>query len=118
MYYTAHMSSSAAPDHPSPRPRWDWLNPHSTRAGAWTSDSLLEHVRFENRRLEAIDGIQRNFFYPWPAVAQHNAYYLTYVRTEEVRLGPDHPLFRTQYLLDTLSSAGRLFSETQLSQME
>src|SRR5439155_19054152 len=84
---------------------------------AWTSDTLLEHVRLENRRLEAIDGIQRNFFYPWPAVAAHVPSYRTHALTQLVRMGPEHPISRSLYLNETLNAVGRLFSESQLSQI-
>jgi hypothetical protein len=84
---------------------------------AWTADTLLERARRENRRLEALDGEQRDFRYPWYVVARHNADYHAYVEAEMARMGPEHPLVRTQYLLEPIESAGRLFSETQLAQL-
>jgi hypothetical protein len=84
---------------------------------AWTADTLLERARRENLRLEATDGEQRDFRYPWQVVAQHNADYRAYVEAEMARMGPEHPLIRTQYLLEPLDSAGRFFSETQLAQL-
>ena len=84
---------------------------------AWTADTLLERARRENLRLEASDGKQRDFRYPWLAVAEHNADYRAYVEAEMARMGPEHPLIRTQYLLEPLESTGRLFSETQLAQL-
>src|SRR5256885_657598 len=33
---------------------------------AWTADPLLKHVGQQNQRLEAADGIRRNFAYAWP----------------------------------------------------
>jgi hypothetical protein len=84
---------------------------------AWTADTLLERARRENLRLEAIDGARRDFRYPWHVVAAHNADYRAYVEAEMARMGPEHPLIRTQYLLDPLENAGRLFSETQLAQL-
>jgi hypothetical protein len=84
---------------------------------AWTADTLLERARRENLRLEAIDGARRDFRYPWHAVAEHNADYRAYVEAEMARMGPEHPLIRTQYLLEPLESAGRLFSDTQLAQL-
>ena len=80
---------------------------------AWNSNTPLEHVRLENRRLEALDGIQRNFFYPWPAVAAHVPSYRTHALTQLARMGAEHPIFRTQYLNETLNAVGRLFSESQ-----
>lgn len=84
---------------------------------AWTADTLLERARRENRRQEAIDGERRDFTYPWYVVAEHNPDYRAYVEAEMVRMGPEHPLIRTQYLLDPLESTGRFLSETQLAQL-
>src|SRR5439155_699181 len=64
------------------------------------------------------DGEQRDFRYPWHVVAQHNADYRAYVEAELARMGPEHPLVRTQYLLEPIESAGRFFSETQLLQLQ
>lgn len=84
---------------------------------AWTSDTLLEHVRQQNALLEAQDGVQRNFTYPWTEVAKANEAYGKFVAQEIARMGPEHPLSRTQYLLEPLSAAGRLFSESQLARL-
>src|SRR5207244_1828381 len=48
---------------------------------------LLEPVLLENRRLGALDGIQRNLIYPWTAVVEHNAEYRDYVHADALRLG-------------------------------
>src|SRR5436309_1206532 len=84
---------------------------------ACTADTLLEHVRHENRRLEANDAIQRACTYPWAAVAAHVPSYRTHALTQLARMGPEHPIYRTQYLNETLNAVGRLFSESQLSQI-
>src|SRR5437870_3343013 len=84
---------------------------------ARNSNTPLEHVRFENRRLEAIDGIQRNFFYPWPAVAAHVPSYRTHALTQLARMGAERPIPRAHYPNETLNAVGRLFSESQLSQI-
>ncbi len=84
---------------------------------AWTADTLLERARRENLRLEAEDGVRRDFRYPWDAVAAHNPDYRAYVEAEMARMGPEHPLIRTQYLLDPIESGGRFLSETQLAQL-
>jgi hypothetical protein len=84
---------------------------------AWTADTLLERARRENLRLEAADGVRRDFRYPWDAVAAHNPDYHAYVAAEMARVGPEHPLIRTQYLLDPIESGGRFLSETQLAQL-
>jgi len=84
---------------------------------AWTADTLLEHQRQENLRLEALDGIRRDFVYPWHTVAEANPDYGRFVQAEIDRMGEAHPLVRTQYLLDVLDSTGRFLSETQLAQL-
>jgi hypothetical protein len=84
---------------------------------AWTADTLLERTRRENLRLETLDGVRRDFRYPWIAVAEHNPDYRAYVEAEMARMGPAHPLIRTQYLLDPIESGGRFLSETQLAQL-
>ena len=84
---------------------------------AWTADTLLERSRRENLRLEATDGVRRDFRYPWMAVAEHNPDYRAYVEAEMARMGPEHPLIRTQYLLDPLEGSGRFLSETHLAQL-
>src|SRR2546427_7291578 len=81
------------------------------------SEPPLEHVRFENRRLEALDGIQRNFTYPWPAVAAHVPSYRTHALSQLARMGPERPIPRAQYPNETLNAVGRLFSGSQLSQI-
>lgn len=84
---------------------------------AWTSGTLLERQRQENLRLEQKDGVRRDFKYAWEAVAAVNADYGLYVAGEIERKGREHPVIRTQYLLEVLDSAGRLFSPTYLAQL-
>jgi hypothetical protein len=82
---------------------------------AWTSDTLLERLRRQHQAMEA-DGLGRlHFEYDWQAVAQHNLDYGRYVQAEIDRLGADHPLIRTQYLLQPLNGSGGFFSEAQLA---
>ena len=50
-------------------------------------------------------------------IAEHNPLYGAYVQAERDRLGEAHPMFKTQYLLETIASEGRLFSPAQLAQM-
>ena len=84
---------------------------------AWTEDTLLAKVIAENRELERRDGIRRHFEVPWWVVAELVPDYGRYVEAEKARLGESHPLFRTQYALETISGGGRLFSPQQLAQM-
>jgi hypothetical protein len=85
---------------------------------AWTDDDLLQQQIATNQRLQAQDGIQRHFAYPWHLVAAENPSYRAYVQAEIARLGEDHPLIRTQYLLLTLTQGGRLFTAAQLAQLQ
>ena len=61
--------------------------------------------------------MRRDFRYPWPVVGAVNPDYRAYVEAEIARMGPEHPLISTQYLLETLEGGGRLLSETQLAQL-
>lgn len=84
---------------------------------AWTGDTLLEHVRQENARLEAQTGIKRNFVYPWTTVAAYVPAYREFVESEIARMGAEHPIVRTQYGLEPISAGGRFLSETQMLQL-
>ncbi len=74
-------------------------------------------MRDEHLRLEKRDGLRRHFEAPWWVVAEHLPDYGRYVEAEKARLGESHPLFRTQYALETISGGGRFFSRQQLAQM-
>ena len=82
---------------------------------AWDDASLLERARQAHLAQERRDGVRRHFEYDWQVVAAHNPGYAAYVTSERERLGPEHPLFLSQYCLRTLPGAGRLFGPTQLS---
>jgi hypothetical protein len=82
---------------------------------AWTEDTLLAKAQAEAR--EAKGGIRRDYRVPWWEVAEHNSAYGQYVEAERARLGESHPLFRTQYSLETIEGGGRFFSPEQLAQM-
>ena len=84
----------------------------------WEGHSLLEEAKEANLELERRDGIRRHFSVPWDEVAQHSPLYRKYVEVERERMGDDHPLFRTQYLLLPLAGGGGLFSAGQESQMQ
>lgn len=85
---------------------------------AWDEHTLLEVMRKKNEELESRDGVRRNFVYPWWIVAEHNALYARYVEGERARLGDSHPLFRTQYKLETLSGTTGFLSAQQRAQMQ
>lgn len=84
----------------------------------WDGHSLLEEVKEANGELERRDGIKRHFSVPWDVVATHNPLYRRYVEVEMERLGEDHPLFRTQYLLLPLVGRGGLLSAQQQTQLQ
>ena len=85
---------------------------------AWTLDSLLERERQRNLELERQDGIRRHFQYDWRALAALSPEYAAYVEAERARLGASHPLFRTQYELETLADEGRLLSAEGRAQLQ
>lgn len=81
----------------------------------WDGSGLLEEVKQSNLEAQRKDGIRRHFAYDWEAVAACNPLYRRYVEEERARLGEDHPLFRTQYLLLPIAGGGGLFSPQQLA---
>ena len=76
---------------------------------AWTADTLLAETVRALRRQEQTDGQRRVFVVPWPRVAQEVPAYGAYVRAEIARLGPGHPLVRTQYELEEIEARGGMF---------
>ncbi len=75
----------------------------------WGADSLLARAAEESRRPGG-----RRFRVDWEQVAAHVPAYGRYVAGERARLGEQHPLFRTQYLLEPLAEAGRLLDPATL----
>ena len=84
----------------------------------WDGHSLLEEVAQANMELERKDGIKRHFSVPWEEVALHSESYRRYVESERERMGDNHPLFRTQYLLLPVAGRGGLFSAVDASQLQ
>jgi len=80
---------------------------------AWTEDCLLEKTRRHNLELEARDGRQRHFEYDWTVLAALNPAYERFVSSEIARMGPDHPVVRTQYLLHAVPGLGQFLSAKQ-----
>lgn len=83
----------------------------------WTARTLLGHVVRRLREEEARDGVQRVFLVPWQRVAQEVPAYGEYVRKELQRLGEGHPIVKTQYLLQEIDDAGRLFPAERMAHM-
>ncbi len=75
---------------------------------AWTAQTLLARTMRALRALERRDGQQRVFTVSWQQVAAEVPEYKQYVAGEIARLGADHPLIRTQYLLQEIASDGGL----------
>lgn len=84
---------------------------------AWTSDTILAQQITLNKALEEQDGRQRNFIYPWQVLAESSANYRQFVEAERDRIGHSHPIFRTQYELQTIDSAATLFDAVQITLM-
>jgi hypothetical protein len=80
---------------------------------AWDGSTLLERTKQANLEAERRDGIRRHFEYDWREVARHNASYALHVEARRQELGDTHPTFLTQYCLQTIAGAERLFSHTQ-----
>ena len=84
----------------------------------WDGNSLLEEQKQQNLELERKDGVQRHFQYDWQEVARHNPLYYAYVDAERQRLGEDHPLFRSQYLLLPVHGGNGFLSGPQRAQLQ
>lgn len=70
----------------------------------WTDDTLLERAK-----QDVADGRVDGSIYriAWEEVAAANPAYGVFVENEIRRLGREHPLIRTQYLLQQLATGGR-----------
>jgi hypothetical protein len=82
----------------------------------WDDTTLLEEVKQTNLELERKDGIKRHFRYDWQEIARHTPSYKAFVESERVRLGEDHPLFRTQYALLPIRGGGGFLTGQQIAQ--
>ncbi|MBI4201096.1 MAG: hypothetical protein HY531_02255 [Chloroflexi bacterium] len=84
----------------------------------WDGNSLLEEQKQQNLELERKDGIRRHFRYDWQEVARYNPLYYAYVEGERQRLGEEHPLFRSQYLLLPVYGGNGLLNGSQRAQLQ
>ncbi|MCK4702788.1 hypothetical protein KAT55_05475, partial [Candidatus Bathyarchaeota archaeon] len=80
----------------------------------WDDSTLLEEIKQTNLELEKKDGVKRHFRYAWQEIARYNPDYKHYVQGERLRLGKDHPLFRTQYALLPIRGGGGFLSRQQI----
>jgi hypothetical protein len=85
---------------------------------AWDENTLLERVKQAHQDSERRDGVRRHFEYPWWVVAEFNPAYGAYVEGERARLGESHPLFRTQYKLETIGGTAGFLAAQQRGQMQ
>jgi hypothetical protein len=84
----------------------------------WDGSTLLERAVQHNLELQRKDGVQRHFQADWIDVAAYNPAYARFVEAERQRLGENHPLFLTQYALQPVAGAGRLFTAAQRAQLQ
>lgn len=77
---------------------------------AWSEDTMLARQRAANLR----DDPEAHFEFPWTVLAELSHDYRRFVQGEIARLGDDHPIVKTQYRLETVEGAGRLFGPEQL----
>ena len=84
----------------------------------WDDRTLLEKMKQTNLELERKDGIRRHFRFDWQEVGKYNPLYLTSVQIEMDRLGPNHPLFLTQYCLLPIHGGGGFLNSQQRDQLK
>jgi hypothetical protein len=84
---------------------------------AWDGRTLLARQIRSNEAAEARDGRRRHFAYPWWVVAETNPAYGKFVETERARLGPEHPMFVTQFELREIGQDAGLFTRAMVESM-
>lgn len=85
----------------------------------WDGTTLLERAAAANREHDTRGGAVRlHHEVSWREVAASLPAYGDYVRYERNRLGPNHPLYLSQYELVASDAAGRLLSRGQLALIE
>ncbi|MEN6478584.1 MAG: hypothetical protein ABFD20_02975 [Anaerolineales bacterium] len=76
---------------------------------AWTAHTLLAQAIRALHEAERRDGQRRVFTVSWEEVAAEVPAYRQHIEGEIARLGADHPLIQTQYLLQEIDAGGGLF---------
>ncbi|MEO8541051.1 MAG: hypothetical protein ABI577_15020 [bacterium] len=93
----------------------------------WEGDSLLEKAVARNRERDAklppMDPRERRLRsfhheYPWSEVARHLPAYGLFIEKERERLGPNHPIFLSQYELVAAAAEHRLLGARDLAAIE
>jgi hypothetical protein len=80
---------------------------------AWSEDSLLAQQRTWNLGQDP----EAHFSFAWEVLAELSPAYRAFVSSEIRRLGLEHPVVKSQYLLETIERGGRLLSGSTLSLM-
>jgi hypothetical protein len=83
----------------------------------WTSRTLLARQMAYLGDLERKDGLKRVFKVGWEEVERYVPAYGEQVRARIAQFGRDHPYIRTEYFLEELDDAGRLFGPARRAQM-
>lgn len=83
----------------------------------WTTTTLLAQTIDSLSKLQRRDLVQRVFTVAWEEVAHEVPAYGVFVQSEIDRLGIDHPLIRTQFLLKPILGDGGMFSPAVQSLM-
>ena len=106
--------------------RWDAVfDPMSVSANAtqvysgtvWTTKTLLARQMAYLSELERKDGRRRVFKVAWEEVARHVPAYGEQVRARIAQFGRDHPFIRTEYFLEEIDDASRLFGPARRAHM-
>ncbi|MFN0144873.1 MAG: hypothetical protein ACKVT1_00060 [Dehalococcoidia bacterium] len=87
----------------------------------WNGETLLDRAVAANRLRDAsgVPGAPRfHYEVTWEEVALSSPAYGLHVQAERDRLGAAHPLFLTQYALETVAAAGRLLTADDLGRLE
>ncbi len=87
----------------------------------WDGTTLLDEAVARNRDREAREGRGYPSFHHqvrWEDIEKRRAAYGRFIRNERDRLGARNPIFRTQYGLETVDSAGSFFSAEALAAIE
>ena len=87
----------------------------------WNGETLLDRAVAANRRRDAArppGALPHHYEVTWEEVSLSSPKYGVYVQSERKRLGAAHPLFLTQYALETVEAAGRLLTAEDLARIE
>jgi len=75
----------------------------------WLRSDLLGRMKRQAIAEQDRDGIERLFAVPWPLVTAEVPAYKAYLQKQRAKLGPDHPLFLSQYELVEVDESVGMF---------